>query len=38
MESEGSVRVRGSQRVRSGSEGVIGSSQGLRESDGPVRV
>ena len=38
MESEGPVRVQGSQWVQSGSEGFRGSSQGLRESEGPVRV
>ena len=37
-ESEGSVRVQGSQRVESGSKGVSGSSQDLRETKGPVRV
>ena len=37
-ESNGSVKVRESPIVQSGSEGVKGSSQGLRESNDPVRV
>ena len=36
--SVGPVMVCRSQRVQSGSEGARGSSQGLRESEGPVRV
>ena len=36
-ESEGLVRVWGSERVQSGYEGIRGFSQGVMESEDPVR-
>ena len=38
MESKVPVRVLGSQMVQSGSEGIRGSSQGLRKLEDPVRI